>query len=168
MLANKGFALCASVRLQAKLNLLDPAVFRLPVQLSAPPLKAVCSTVCEHQAAGTCPTPQSVLLASVHSAASVKPRSEAPANKFPDKADKTEDAGYIANGVTVCQQQESSSSAAKVSFTGTYCISGACACSGDRAGVPCVRIHVCKKPRMDNRCGHCRNLREHSTGLGLQ
>lgn len=60
MLANKGFAHCAVVRLQARLNLLDPTVFRLPVQLSAPPLKALCSTVSKHKAQGTEPTPQSV------------------------------------------------------------------------------------------------------------
>lgn len=92
-------------------------MFRLPAQLSAPPLKSVRSTVCEHQAAGTCPTPQSVVKGFVDTAVCVTPKSEA-LPKIPAERKSTAENPSVANcghGV----QQVSTFSASKVSPTYT-------------------------------------------------
>jgi hypothetical protein len=53
--ANRGFALCAAVRLQARLHLLDPGMFLLPEALAAPPLGEVMRQVEMHRTAGSSP-----------------------------------------------------------------------------------------------------------------
>lgn len=50
--------LCAAARMQACLNLVDPATFPLFQQLTAPPLSAVLQSAQQHAADGTAPTPQ--------------------------------------------------------------------------------------------------------------
>lgn len=120
VLANKGFANCASVRLQAKLNLIDPAIFRLPAQLSAPPLKAVFSSVCGHQAAGTAPTAQAVLQSSVqsvaHSAICDSLKSSA-SLELPGDSKGGEDDSCMANADERSRPQATTCSSSKVSTT---------------------------------------------------
>jgi hypothetical protein len=50
--------LCASARLAAKLNLVDPHTFPLPKSLSAPPLASLLDTVSRYLESGAEPQPQ--------------------------------------------------------------------------------------------------------------